>query len=238
MINLVLSTSDFLSGRIFLMSLHSPHYCPICCFKSQSWWSILLFKTLWGFVCIVDSTRSLLQACRSVAKSCPTLCNPMNCSMPGFPVLHYLPEFAQTHVRWGGCHPTVSSSAIHFSSCPQSFPTSGSFPVSQLFTAGGQSIGASASVLLMNIQGWFPLGLIGLISFPWRLTGWISLQSKGLSRVFSNTTVQKHQFSDAQPSLWSLPHIRTCYWKNHSFDYTDLCWQSDLCFLILCLGLS
>ena len=85
------------------------------------------------------------------------------------------------------CHPTISSSVIPFSSCFQSFPTSGSFPVSQLFASGGQIIGASASasVLLINIQGWFPLGLT---------TGWISLQSKGLSRVFSDTTVQKHQF--------------------------------------------
>ena len=91
------------------------------------------------------------------------------------------------------CHPTISSSVIPFSSCPQSFPASGCFPMSQFFTSGGQSIGvsASASVLLMNIQDWFPLG--------W--TGWISLQSKGLSRVFSNTTVQKHQFFGTQLSL-------------------------------------
>ena len=93
--------------------------------------------------------------------------------------------------RW--CHPTISSSVIPFSSCPQSLPASGSFPMSQLFTWGGQSIGvsASASVLPMNTQDWSPLG--------W--TGWISLQSKGLSRVFSNTTVQKHQFYSTQLSL-------------------------------------
>ena len=91
------------------------------------------------------------------------------------------------------CHPTISSSVIPFSSCPQSFPASGSFPMSQLFTSGGQSIGVSAwaSVLPMNTQDWSPLG--------W--TGWISLQSKGLSRVFSNTTVQKHQFFGTQTSL-------------------------------------
>ena len=90
--------------------------------------------------------------------------------------------------RW--CHPTISSCVIPFSSCLQSFPASGSFPMSWLFVLGGQSTGASASasVLLMNIQGWFPLG--------W--TGWISLQSKGLSRVFSNTTLQKHQFFSIQ----------------------------------------
>ena len=93
--------------------------------------------------------------------------------------------------RW--CHPTISSSVVLFSSRLQSFPASGSFPMSQLFTSGGRSIGvsASASVLPMNIQDWFPLG--------W--TGWISLQSKGLSRVFSNTTVQKHQFFSVQLSL-------------------------------------
>ena len=89
--------------------------------------------------------------------------------------------------RW--CHPTISSSVVPFSSCPQSFPASGSFPMSQFFLSGGQSIGVSVSVLPINIQDWFPLGLTGLIS----------LQPKGLSRVFSNTTVQKHQFFSTQP---------------------------------------
>ena len=99
------------------------------------------------------------------------------------------------------CHPTISSFVIPFSSCPQSLPASGSFPVSQLFAWGGQSIGvsASASVLPMNTQDWSPLG--------W--TGWISLQSKGLSRVFSNTTVQKPQFFSAQLSSQSNSHIHT-----------------------------
>ena len=93
--------------------------------------------------------------------------------------------------RW--CHPTISSSVVPFSSCPQSFSTSGSFQMSQLFASGGQSIGVSAptSIFPMNTQDWSPLG--------W--TGWISLQSKGLSRVFSNTTVQKHQFFSTQLSL-------------------------------------
>ena len=95
------------------------------------------------------------------------------------------------------CHPTISSSVIPFSSCPQSFPASGSFPASQFFTSGSQSIGASATVLLMNIQDWFPLGWTGLIP----------LQSKGFSRVLSNTTVQKYQFFGVQPSLWSNSHI-------------------------------
>ena len=98
--------------------------------------------------------------------------------------------------RW--CHPAVSSSDVPFS-CLQSFPASGSFQMSQLFTSGGQSIGvsASASVFPMNIQGWFPLGWTCLIS----------LQSKGLSRVFSNTTVQKHQFFSAQLSSQYNSHI-------------------------------
>ena len=120
----------------------------------------------------------------SVAQSCPNLCNPMDCSTPGLPVHQKLPEFTQTLVHW--CHPTISSSVVLFSSCLQSFPASGSFLSSQFFTSGGQSFGvsASASVLPMNTQDWFPLGWIG----------WISLQFKGLSRVFSNTTIQKHQF--------------------------------------------
>ena len=116
------------------------------------------------------------------------------------------------------CHPTVLSSVVPFSSCIHSFPASGSFPKSQLFTSDGQSIGtsASASVLTMNIQGWFLLGLTGLIS----------LQSKGLSRVLPNTKIQKHQFSSAKPSLWSNSHIHTWlleiyhsnlwFWKSQS----------------------
>ena len=99
------------------------------------------------------------------------------------------------------CHPVISSFVAPFSSRPQYFPASGSFPMSQLFAWGGQSIGvsASASVLPMNTQDWSPLGL----------TDWISLQSKGLSRVFSNTTVQKHQFFGTQPSSQSNSHIHT-----------------------------
>ena len=99
------------------------------------------------------------------------------------------------------CHPAITSSVVPFSSCPQSLPESGSFPMSQLFTWGGQSIGisASASVLPMNTQDWSPLGWIG----------WISLQSEGLSRVFSSTTVQKHQFFGAQLSSQSNSRIHT-----------------------------
>ena len=112
------------------------------------------------------------------------------------------------------CYPTILFSVIPFSSCPQSFPASGSFLMSHFFTSGGHSIGASASasVLPMNIQDWFPLWLTGLIS----------LQSKWLSRVFSNTIIQKHQFFGAQLSLWSIKKTWLTsihdYWKNHSLD--------------------
>ena len=129
----------------------------------------------------------------SVAQSCPTLCYPMDYRTPGFFVYHQLLELTQTHVHQVTCAIQPSSSVIYFSSCLQPFPTSGSFPMSLLFTPGGQSIGVSAptSVFPMNVQDWFPLG--------W--TGWISLLSKGLSRVFTNTTVQKHQFFSTQLSL-------------------------------------
>ena len=125
---------------------------------------------------------------------------------------------SNSHPSSQWCHPTISSSVVPFSSYLQSFPASGSFPMSQFFASGGQSIGASASasVLLMNIQDWFTL--------EW--SDWISLQSKGLSRGFSNTTVLKHQFFSAQllysPTLMSIHD----YWKNHSLDSTDFCWQS------------
>ena len=132
--------------------------------------------------------------CCSVSQLCPTLCDPVDCSTPGFPVLYYLLEFAQTQpielVMLSNhlilCHTLLLSPV---------FPC----PVSQLFASGGQSIRALASVLPMNIQGLFPLGLTGLIS----------LLFKGLSRVFSSTAVQKHQFFGVQPSLWSNSHIYT-----------------------------
>ena len=183
----------------------------------------------------------------SISQSCPTLCDPMDCSMSGFPVHIQLPELTQTHVHRVRDAIQPSDPVIPFSSCLQSFPTSGSFPMSQFFTSGGQNIVSfyqvsklelvvtnfivwfvpllspsppacnlsqhqglfqwvssshqvakvlefqlqHQSVLPMNTQDWSPLG--------W--TGWISLQPKGLARVFSNTTVQKHQFFGAQLSL-------------------------------------
>ena len=133
------------------------------------------------------STTQFNQSINSVAQLCPTLCDPMNHSMPGLSVHHQLPESTQTRVHWVGdaiqpSHPLSSPSPPALNS----FSASGSFQMSQLFSSRGQNIGVSASTsdLPMNTQDWSPLG--------W--TSWISLQSKGLSRVFSNTTVQKHQF--------------------------------------------
>ena len=116
------------------------------------------------------------------------------------------------------CYLTIWSSAVPFSSCSHSLPASGSFPMSWLFTWHGQSIGTPASVLPVNIQECFSLGWTGLIS----------MHSKLLSRVFSSTTVQKHEFFGVQPSLWLNFHICTWLLENHSFDFMDLCQQSDV----------
>ena len=129
------------------------------------------------------------------------LCNHMSCRMSGLPVHHQSRTYPNSCPLSQWCHPTISSSVIPFSSCPQPFPASGSFQMSQLSASGGQSIAVSASisVLPVNTEHWFSLG--------W--TGCTFLQSKGLSRVFSNTTVQKHQFFSTQLSLWSNSHIHT-----------------------------
>ena len=147
------------------------------------------------------SWNKLNSSVSSVAQSCLTLCDPMDCSTLGLPVRHQLLELAQTHVHPVGdasqpSHPLSSPSPPAFNLAQHQ-----SLQVSQFFTSGGQSIAvaATASVLPMNIRDWFPLG--------W--TGWITLQSKGLSRVFSNTTVQKHQFFGAQLSLSPNCHIHT-----------------------------
>ena len=147
-----------------------------------------------------------IYCCCSVAQSCPTLCDHMDCSTPGFPVLHHLPELTQTHVHRVGdaiqpSHPVIGP----FSSCPQSFPASESFPKSCLFASGGQSIGtsASASILSMNIHNWFPLGLTGLISSSPR-------DSQKFSPIPHH--VQKHQFFGAHTSfmvLLSHPYMTT-----------------------------
>ena len=139
-----------------------------------------------------------------------TLCDPIVRSTPGLPVPHHLPEFTQVHVHWTGdfiqpAHPLLSPSPEFNLSQHQVL-----FQRVDSTHLGGQSIGASASasVLPMNIQDWFPLGWTGLIS----------LLSKGLSRVFSSTTVWKHHFFGAQPSLWSISHICTWLLENHCFD--------------------
>ena len=137
----------------------------------------------------------------SVIESCLTLCDPMDCSTPGLSVYHQLPEFTQTHV-----HELVMPSKYLILYCPllflpPIFPSIRVFPNESVLHIRCQNIGVSASALVlpMNIQDWFPLG--------W--TGWISLQSKGLSRVFFSTAVQKHQFFGAQPSSQSNSHIHT-----------------------------
>ena len=136
--------------------------------------------------------------CFSVAKSCPTVCDPMDCSKPGFPVLHYLPVCSNSCPLSQWSHPIISSSVIPFS-CLQSFLASGSFPMSQLFTLGSQGIGvsASASVLPVNFQSWFPLGLTGLIS----------LLSKGLSRIFFSTNSKASVIQHSAFFMVQLSHL-------------------------------
>ena len=154
--------------------------------RHQGWWVQLCAWTTLLFSCSVVSDSFWPLGLQHTMLSCPSP-SPRVCSN-------------SCPLNWW-CHPTISSSVSPFSSRLQSFPTSGSFPVSHFFASGVQSIGASASAsnFPINIQGWLPLGLTGLIS----------LQSKGLSRVFFSTTVQKHQFFSVQPSLWSNSHIHT-----------------------------
>ena len=156
----------------------------------------------------------------SVTPSYPTLWDPMDCSTPGFPVPHQLPEFPQTYVHWVGDAIQLSHPLLFPSPPAFNLPSIRSFPVSQFFTSGGQRIGVSAlaSVLPMNIQHWFPLG--------W--TGWISMQSKGLSRIFSNTTVHNHQFFGTHPYMTTGNTIALSRWTL----FAKWC----LCFLTCCLG--
>ena len=180
-------------GNLFYLLLRKldfqlPLLCFIClklepfCLFCEGCFFCLLFAILLMFSHAVMSNSLQPHELLSCPSPSPTACS-NSC-----PLSHW-------------CHPTISSSVFTFPSSLLSFPASGSFQMSQFFASGGRSIGASASasVLPMNIQDWFPLGLIGLIS----------LQSKGLSRVFSNTTVQKYEFFSPQPSLWSNSHILT-----------------------------
>ena len=157
----------------------------------------------------------------SVAQSCPTFCDPHELQHTRPPCPSQTPRVYSNSCpssQW--CHPAFSSTVVPFSSRPQSLPASGFFQMSQLFAWGGQSIGvsASASVLPMNTQDLSPKG--------W--TGWISLLSKGLSRVFCNTTAQKHQFFVTQLSSQSNSHIHTWLLESHSLDQMDFCWQSNI----------
>ena len=147
---------------------------------------------------------SKVETCSTFCCCCLTLCDPMDCNMPGCPVHHDLPEFAHAHVHWVSDDVFIHLICFLFFSCLQSSPASGSSSMSWLFTSSGQSTRASVSapVFLMNIQGCFPLGLIGLIF----------LKSKGLSRLFSNTLVQKHQFFRAQPSSCLLEKNTAYYY--------------------------
>ena len=160
------------------------------------WYKFMVILYIWKYILINIPYKHAVPV---QSLSHVWLCDPMNHSTPGLPVHQQLPEFTQTHVCWVG--DAIQPSVVPFSSRPQSLQAPGSFPMSQHFAWGGQSIGvsASASVLPMNSQDWTPL--------EW--TGWICLQSKGLSRVFSNTTVQKHQFFGAQLSSQSNSHIYT-----------------------------
>ena len=181
-------------GRVWAkgkQKCHAVSYSFECCVFLSTW------LPLTTYYCSVQFS-SVTQSCLTLSL---TLCDPMYCSTPGFPVHHQLPELAQTHVhRVSDATQSSHPLSIPFS-CLQSFPASGSFPMSQLFASGGQSTGVSAStsVLPKNIQDWSPS--------EW--TGWICLQSKGLSRVFSNTIVQKHQLFCTQLSLQSNSHIHT-----------------------------
>ena len=169
---------------------------------------------------VVYCTPKYSESCCSVTQLCPTLFNHMDFSMPGFPVLHHLLKFAQTYVHSVSdaiklSHPLSPPSHPAFSLSPNQ----GSFPMSWLFSSGDQSIGASASAsaLPMNIQDWFPL----------QLTALISLQSKGLWTVFSNTTVQKDQSSVLSFLYGSTLRSICDYWKDRHCDYVELCKQSN-----------
>ena len=163
---------------------------------------------------------NIKNTCCSVSQLCPILCDPRDCSTPGIPVHHQLQELTHSCPSSQWCHPTISSSVVSFSSCLQSFPASRSFPVSRPFPSGSQSIGlsASASVLPMNIQGWFPLGLTGL-------NFWNPRDSQG-----SSPAPQFERISSSALNLLSGPTLTSIhdYLKNHSFDYMDLCCQSNV----------
>ena len=175
---------------------------------------------------VTCQTLDVLLLLFSFTKSCPALCDPMDCSTPDLPILHYLLEFVQTHVHWVG-HIIQSSHPLSLPSPPalNLSQHQGLSQLSQLFVSQWPCIGAS--VFSMNIQDWFPLGSIGLISLQ-------STDSQGSSPA--------PQFENINSLAFSLPYIPALtslhdYWENYNFDHTDLGWQSDIFFLIYCLGL-
>ena len=197
-------------GQMVLCSWSSPCWgwewrLPIAC-TCHSWSTSILRRG----ICVI---HLYIYHCCSVFQSCPTLCDPhrlqhtrLLCPSPSPEVC---PRSCPLH-RW--CHPAISSSDALF--CSQFFPTSGTFPISQVFTSDDQNTGvsASASVLPTSLHDWFPL----------RLTGLTSLLSKGLWGVFCSTIIQRHQFFGPPPSLWSSSHNHRYHWEDHSLDYMDV----------------
>ena len=157
-------------------------------------------------MCKLEKGYSSVQVSHSIMSNSLQHCEPQHARHPCLSPTPRVHPNSRPLSKW--CHPTIPSSVIPFSSCPQSFPASGSFLMSQFFTSGGQSIGVSASTLVLSMDNhdWSPLG--------W--TGWISLQSKRLSRVFFNTTVQKHQFFSTQLSSQSKSNIYTYFFNYHN----------------------
>ena len=186
-----------------MLVLQKPTFCGVCC---RGGYRIIgqSIKNLHPFDHLLKIFYSCVSCCCSVAKCYSLQSHEMQHTRLPCPSLPSGVCSNSCPLNWW-CHPTISSSVAPFS-CPQSFPASGSFPMSQFFALRGQSIRASAlaSVIPINIQGWFPLGLTGLIF----------LQSRGFSRVFSNTTIRKHQFFGAQPSLWPNSHPYTTTGKH------------------------
>ena len=205
-----------------LVTLLSCLWTDTCIVIMAILWSGQIFSALgaWsskgGYNEMITLFYVISYCCWSVTQSCPTFCDSMDCSMTGLPFLHHLLECAQTYVHW--VSDVIQPSHLLSPPSPPALNLSqhqGFFPVSQLFTSGGQSIGTSflASVLPMKNQDWFPLWLMGLISWMFQ----------GLSGVFSSTSAWKYQFFRS-PLLYApnLTFIHD-YWRNHSFDYMDLC---------------
>ena len=187
------------------------------------WLSVKLFgfiffkKLCASWACTSVPFHWLGNVCCSVAKSCLTPCDPMDCSTPGFPVLHYLLHFAQTHVHW------AMTSSNHLILCHHLLLLPSVFLSIRIFSRVGSSM-RWPRYWTFSVSISPPTEYSGLISFT---IDW-SLQSKGISQVFSNTTIGKHQFFSVKPSVWPKLTLTHDSWKNYSFDHTDLCRQSNI----------